>query len=99
MTQPSFFDIETKFKAYHSDNPQVYSAFCEFAMQLIRAGRKHIGSKMIMERIRFESAVRANDKFKCNNTFTPHYARLFEKEHPNYAGIFETRKSKADGEI
>lgn len=99
MTQANLFDNihETAFEAYHRDNPPVYEAFVRFTMQAIRAGRKHVGSKDVVEKIRFESAVsEKNSEFKINNNFTPFLARKFMKDYPRYAGIFQLRASKAD---
>lgn len=36
------------------------------------------------------------DDFKIANQFTPFYARLLIDRHPEWAGLFETRKSVAD---
>lgn len=85
---------------YHENNPQIYEMFKRFALEKIRNGASHLGSKMIMERIRWESPVMANgDPFKVNNRMTPFYARLFMKEFPEHEGIFATRKAKADVEV
>jgi len=101
MTQATLFDHihETAFEAYHRDNPAVYEAFVRFTLQAIGAGRKHIGAKMIAERLRFESMVAGNDGFKINNSHISYYARMFERDYPGYHGVFEFRKSKADAVI
>ena len=81
-----FLDFNTKF-------PGVYILFERFAFQLIKAGHKTIGSKMLLERIRWFYATESLDEkgFKINNDFTAYYSRLFMKNHPQYEGIFETR--------
>ena len=84
----------TSFKKYHEENPQIYTEFKRLAYQLINRGYKHIGSKQIFEVIRWNSMVSGNDGFKVNNTYTSDYARLFEKDHPLYAGIFRKRLCK-----
>lgn len=76
---------------YDTENPEVWKQFVKFAMQLINAGYKRIGSKMIFERIRWETAVSGNDGFKINNNYTPYYSRKFEKEFPQYEGMFAKR--------
>lgn len=100
--QPNLFDraAESRFQQYHAENPQIYRMFCQFALQLIRSGARHIGSKQIIERVRFESAVRAMDgEFKVNNNMTPFYARQFMRDFPEYKGLFATRRSVADVEV
>jgi len=82
-----------KFLRFHVEYPQVYRYFEMFAMQLINAGHKTLGSKMIIERIRWEVALKSVDVdgFKINNNFTCYYSRLFMKNNPKYDGYFETR--------
>lgn len=87
---------ESRFREYHAQNPEVYRMFCVFAGQLLAAGRRHLGAKMIAERIRFESHVRGHDGYKINNTFVAYYARKYERDHPQHTGIFEFRRARAD---
>ncbi len=95
--EQTLFDLhESAFEAYHRDSPEVYEAFVKFTMEAIRAGRKHIGAKMIAERLRYESMVTGKDKFKINNNYPAYYARMFERDYPMHKGLFEFRKSKAD---
>lgn len=84
-----------KFCKYHEENPQIYSAFKEYALRAVRF-KQHFGSKAIFEVIRWNSAVSGNDGFKVNNNYTSFYARLFELEYPRYEGFFIKRKSKFD---
>ena len=92
--------FESQFQIYHSDNPEVYRLYKRFALQAIDAGAKHLGSKAIMERIRWQTNVETvGDPFKVNNNLTPFYARLFMKDFPEYADFFRTRASRADKEI
>jgi len=79
------------FKKYHEESPQIYTEFKRLAFQLINRGYKHIGAKQIFEVIRWQTMVSGSDEFKCNNSYTSDYARLFEKDFPLYAGIFRKR--------
>lgn len=82
-------------KLYHEQNPHIYDLFEKFAMQAIISGKKHLGAKMIVERIRWYTDVEAkNDQFKINNNMTPFYARLFEENRPQYKGFFRKRGFK-----
>jgi hypothetical protein len=38
--------------------------------------------------------ISGNDQFKVNNNYSADYARLFEKDFPQYAGIFMKRLMK-----
>lgn len=95
------FDQKTasRFMEYHAANPEVFEMFCRFTWELVTAGRKKIGAKMVAERLRWESTVRSKGTFKINNNYVAFYARLFEKRFPRYEGIFTKRESKADAEV
>lgn len=85
------------FATYHAANPQVYAAFKMFTGQLLKAGhRERLGAKLIIERIRWESLVSGGGEYKVNNNYAPYYARLFMADHPQYDGVFATRKAQAD---
>lgn len=103
MSEQLGFSFDQKnaksFLEYHAANPDVYRMFRQFALQLLNAGRKHIGAKMIAERIRFESQIKGDDGFKINNSYVAYFARMFERDFPRFEGVFEFRRSKADAEI
>lgn len=84
------------FLDFHIKFPQVYILFEKFALQLIAKGETKLGSKMIIERIRWEIKTNSkdNDGFKINNNFTAHYSRLFIKYNPLYKDYFEFREIK-----
>ena len=83
--------MKTSFKNYHEENPHIYEEFKRLAKILIKRGYIRLGSKQIMEYIRFETKITGNDKFKINNNYTSGYSRLFEKDFPEYNGYFSKR--------
>jgi len=86
-----------KIEKYHAENPHIYNMFIKFTMSALYKGHKYIGAKMIIERIRWESLIEANnDKFKINNNMAPFYSRLFMKQYPMYKDIFRLREAMAD---
>jgi hypothetical protein len=86
------------FLAFHSENPHVYQLVCRFALEAIRAGRRHYGMKAIIERARWHTLVETHgDEWRFNNNWTSFYARLFVRDHPEHAGFFELRRAVADG--
>lgn len=104
MTDHPLFDAiatrESAFQRHHAESPEIYEWFCRFTLEKIHKGAKHVGAKAVWERLRFESPVREDGSpYKLNNNFTAFYARLFMQDHPQYAGIFETRTAKADEEL
>jgi len=84
------------FAQYHAKNPQIYEEFKRFTFELISAGHRRLGSKQIIERIRWESMITTDGIYKVNNNYTVDYVYLFEHDYPGYAGIFAHvfRKSK-----
>lgn len=99
--QGSLFQPEignySKFLQFHTLHPVVYRLFEQFSLQLIAAGHKKLGSKMIIERIRWEISTNGSkdaDGFKINNNYTCYYSRLFIKNNPQYRDYFEFREVK-----
>lgn len=89
FTEDQFKD----FFEYHKKNPSIYEKFKEVTFQAITKGFKHYGSKGIFEQIRWlRGGDLKEDGFKVNNLYTPTYARLFEKDHPEHKGFFRKRK-------
>ena len=92
--------VEEKFEAFHAANPHVYSMFKRFALELLKAGATRISSKLIIERIRWETSIAtsgagwntlAKKKFLIDNRFTAWYARRFIHDFPKGEKIFEIR--------
>ncbi len=90
--------LRAEFEKFHAENPHVYRLFERFALRAINAGRPRLGAKAIFERLRWYTTVetRSSDDLKLNNNYTPFYARMFEEQHPDYAGFFSKRMSAAD---
>ena len=81
--------IRDRFNEFHRDNPHVYKLYEHFAFELIGRGHKRLGSKMIIERIRWETMIKTTDEtYKISNDFTALYAREFVKNHPQHADKF-----------
>lgn len=83
------------FAQYHARNPQIYEEFKRFTFELISAGHRRLGSKQIIERIRWETMISTDGIYKVNNNYTVDYAYLFEHDYPGYAGIFAHRLRKS----
>lgn len=85
--------IAKAFEHFHAQNPAIYDLFKRYAYHLLREkGKKLISSKMIINRIRWEKYVETTSKdYRINDAFTPHYARLFIADHPEYKESIEMR--------
>ena len=84
--------LEKNFMKFHQENPQVWELFKKYAFNAIEEGRKLYSSKLIFEKIRWDSDLASNTwvHFKLPNEFTPYYARLFHAAYPPYRGFFRT---------
>lgn len=90
-------EIGEKFTQYHKDHPTVWVKFEELANSLWNSGVRHYGSKGLFEVMRYHTTVdtRPNSKFKINNNYSPHYAKMYEAKYPDRKGFFETREREA----
>ena len=93
-------DLEQAFLAYHEAHPTVYARFEALALEAARAGRERFSARVIFGRIRWDQALDADDGsgFKLNDHYSPYYARLFMRDHPEFGEFFETRKVRAEAE-
>jgi hypothetical protein len=82
--------------AYHKANPQIYAMFVRFTNEAIRSKRPRYSSKMIVERIRWETMIKADEGYKITNDMTAFYSRLWMLENPTKQ-LFKTKRSALDG--
>lgn len=86
--------IANNFRVFHKENPHVYAMFERFALQMAtRVGVASAG--LIFERMRWEIWMDTRSKPRLNNNYRAMYARLFEENHPDYAGLFRKRVRRA----
>jgi hypothetical protein len=99
-TRAAINEYEQRFIDTHRKHPAIYNYFCQFARELLQAGRTRASSKMIVERIRWETMLRPTDEgvpevvapLKINNNMTAYLARLWQEDHPQHPDFFATRK-------
>lgn len=83
------------FLIYHYENPDVWTQFERFALEVANAGRTKCATTLVRERIRWERTIVHKDEFKFNNNYTPIYGRWFEYVH-EMPDFFEKRTLKRD---
>lgn len=85
--------IQKNFEKFHRENPRVYVLFDRFTFRMIYAGLKNGSARLVIERIRWETAVEtvSEQPVKINNNYTPRYARLWMNDHPTFPDYFHTR--------
>lgn len=75
--------IEKKFNEFDQSNPEVWRMFQMFAHQMAEKGHQVLSSKLIFERMRWETMMRSTDPdYKLNNNYTAYYARKWNREFP-----------------
>lgn len=96
---PAHSKIYAAYLAWDALNPHFYPLFVRFSTQLAERGHRHLSSKLIFERIRWESFIRTQgEEWKLNNNYTPIYARRFMNEFPKYDDLFRLRELRAMSE-
>ena len=89
--------LKRKWWEWHKQNPHVYELFEKFTLDAISKGHDRLSAWLIVNRIRWETAVETRgDDFKISNDFIAYYARLFMHNHPRYEGFFKTKQLRRD---
>lgn len=86
--------IAERFQEFHKLNGHVYVALVMLAREFReKTGRRHIGMKMLWEKLRYEFGIRTSGEsdYSLNNDYTALYARLIMQQEADLAGAFETR--------
>ena len=97
MQSPSNLTQKQAWWRWHNANPHVYSLFERFALEAADSGKKNFSHWLIMNRIRWESAIKTTgDEFKIKNDYIAYYARLFMARHPEHDGFFRIKRMKED---
>jgi len=77
------------FQEYDQANPHIWELYKAIAIDLIQRGMRKLGSKRIVEEIRWHHSVRTNEPYKVSNNFTAMYARKFANEFPQFGHMFD----------
>lgn len=91
--------LKAKWWVWHQDNPHVWQLFERFALEAVRAGATKTSGWLIVNRIRWETAVvTKGDDFKISNDYVALYVRLFQHRYPQHRHLFSTKPAKRLGE-
>lgn len=90
--------MAARFAEVDANNPEVWRLFELFTYSMIKRGFAHYSARAVLHRVRWETATPLEDEtqFKVNNNWSPYYARKFHAVHPDHAGFFRNRVSRAD---
>jgi len=84
------------FSQYDSEHPEIYELYKQIAFGLIKRGATKLGSKRIIEEIRWHHFVKTNEPIKVGNNYTCWYARKFALDYPQFARMFEFKALRKD---
>jgi hypothetical protein len=84
------------FEQYHSEHPDIYEKFKNFALLEIRKGQRHLSADFIWHKIRHYTPITDGGKYKISNEYRAFYSRMFINDFPQYTNCFIFRKSKAN---
>lgn len=98
MTAPLQGTKAERFEQFHHDNPLVYATLERLTQEWVdRFGVTPLGIRMLWERARWELMLATTSAdYTLNNNWTPYYVRLLIWHHPEWADLFELRRSPAD---
>lgn len=90
-------NLDDRFAAWISANPEVYTAAREIALDLVERGHKRAGIKAIAERMRWLHMVQTQGgEYLIDNSMLSRLARLLMERNPQLAGFFEIRELAND---
>lgn len=93
-------NVVAKFKAWHNENPHIYTEFTTLADMMRATGRRRYSARTIVEKMRWDyDLVTKGNVFKVNDDFVPIYARVLIYEQPRFDGFFELRRVRSRGII
>lgn len=93
---------EEAFLDFHRKNPHVYACIESAARRNIAANGGRVQRTSVDYLVHYTrwhgigATDTARGEFKIANQHTPFYARLLLARHPEWSGLFETRRSVAD---
>lgn len=89
----SYAEKKAAWWEWHKSNPQVWTLFERFSWEAINHGHKKISHWLIINRIRWETAiVTTGGDFKISNDYIAFYARLWKAKYPAYKDLFNTKR-------
>lgn len=89
-------DHREEFEQFHTENPGVYEALVRLTRQAIIAGKTRGSINMLFEVVRWEhylATTDSNSRYRLNNNYRAHYARMLMDKNIDMTGFFSTRES------
>lgn len=88
--------LEQRFRAFHAANGWVFDALVALTAEYVKGGATRVSINMLTEVLRYRRGATVGDTYKLNNSFRAFYARLLMQEHPEWDGLFETRRQRTE---
>lgn len=84
--------LDRAFRAFDEENPHVRHELVRLTRELVAAGARRVGMKMLFEVLRWSHLRTTGRDFRLNNNYTARYARSIMAQHPDLDGVYETRE-------
>ena len=82
-----------EFLPWLENNEEVFLTFCNLADAIWNAGRTHYSARTIVEKMRFDHAIReVGGKFKINDHLSPDLGRLYALLKPSRLDMFRFKR-------
>lgn len=95
LVEPDYapeLSLDDRFAIWIALNGHVAQRLRVMALELVAAGRKRIGIKMLVEVLRWQQSLETTgDVWLINNSYVSRLGRLLMDTTPELAGVFETR--------
>lgn len=83
------------FLIFHRGNPEIYQIFKNVAFKHIYEQRtEKMGARGIIDGIRWDLEESGRGHVKISNNHIAYYTRIFQREYPEHARIFDIRPLK-----
>lgn len=90
---PKGANLRKKTEDWIDHNPEIYSMFKKFALELVQKGRP-FSISLITERVRWECNVAWQGDFKISNNYRAYIARKLAQDIPELGSVLRFKKTR-----
>lgn len=95
--------IQEAFEQFDRNNPHVWQLFLKEVRRAVKAGKKKVSAKAIVNYLRWEMNFTTTDDvshdeggFKICDAYHSRYARKFVDTYPDYAYLFDLKQLRSE---
>ena len=87
-------DTASNVISYMQKNRHIWEAYQKYCLKIVSQGARRIGSKAIIELLRYNESGGDWDKYedyKINNNYASYFSRIFIEKYPEHKNLFSFR--------